>query len=156
MSYRRRIQKQRQLERQRGEEASARRQQFRNITLGIGGAIAVIAVVAGGFIFLTGGSAEEPTASVAVTMGDNFFDPATVNLKAGEKTRISLINGGRATHNLWSSGPDAESGNGDDIRSDDLAGGEIDSVDVQFDQPGEYGFSCTFHAGQNGRFLVAP
>jgi plastocyanin len=144
------------MERERSEEAFARRQRLRNIALGAAAVVALVAVVAGGFLFLAGGSAEEPAAEVLVSMGDNFFEPNTVNIKAGEKTRINLLNGGLVTHNLWSSGPDAESGNGDDIRSDDLAAGETDSVEVKFDEPGDYGFSCTFHAGQNGRFLVTP
>jgi plastocyanin len=156
MSYRKKIHKQRQLERQRANQTQARRQLLRNIALGGAAIVGAVVVLAGGFAFLSGGSAEAPAAEVLVSIGDNFFDPRTVTLKAGQKTRISLANGGQATHNLWSSGEDRESGNGDDIRSKDLGSGEVASVDVQFDEPGDYGFSCTFHGGQNGQFLVEP
>jgi plastocyanin len=156
MSYRKRMHRQRQLERKRSEETFARWRLLRNVVIGAVATAGVIAVAVGGFVFLPGGSSEEPAASVGVSMGDNFFDPPSVNIKAGQMTMVTLYNAGRATHNLWSSGPDTESGTGDDFRSADIAGGELGSIDVKFDQPGSYGFSCTFHGGQGGRFVVEP
>jgi plastocyanin len=125
MSCRKRIHRQRQLGRERVEEALARRRLVRNLALGAAGMAGLVAVVASGFIFLTGGSAEEPAASMVVSIGDNFFEPTTLNIKAGEKTKITLFNSGQARHNLWTSGPDAEAGTGDDIRSKDLDASEI-------------------------------
>jgi plastocyanin len=144
------------MERERIEQARERRQLVRSMAIGAAAILGLIGVMVGGFVFLTRGSADEPAASIVVSLGDNFFEPTTVNMKAGQTTKVALVNGGEATHNLWSSGPDNESGNGDDIRSADLAAGEIGSIEVKFDQPGDYGFSCTFHAGQNGRFVVSP
>jgi plastocyanin len=156
MSYRKRLKEQRRLERERSQEKTAHQQSLRNLAIGGVVVLALAAVAAGGFLLLSGGSAEEAQASVAVTMGDNFFQPAAVNLKTGQKTKVSLYNGGAVTHNLWTSGPDRESGTGDDVRSADVEAGQLKTVEVQFDEAGEYGFSCEFHAGQIGRFVVAP
>jgi plastocyanin len=87
-----------------------------------------------------------PTAAPAVTtnvdVGDNFFRPASVTIKASDTVQWNWI-GSRAhtsTSNsgLWSSGT---LGNGSDFSH-------------TFDNAGSFPYRCTIHAGQSGTVTV--
>jgi plastocyanin len=120
-------------------------------------ALAVAAIAALAFAFAPwsdSGEAEESLPSVALSIGDNFFRPETVRIKAGQKYRVELTNEGLATHDVWFAGNDNQSSTGDDVRSKPISGGGADTVKIKYDNPGTYYFVCTFHAGQGGTLLV--
>ena len=148
------------------------------------GSIAVLAatVLAGGAIFAVveddegEASGEEPTAaaspddgaaadgtpgSLAVSMGDNFFEFAgeaepAIAVAAGEEITIDLTNDGLAIHNMHIAGTDNEFGDaicelgGEEPCSDpDLfQAGDTGSITFSFDEPGTFIFRCDFHPAE--------
>ncbi len=95
----------------------------------------------------------EPDASqpvdvtIDVSMGDNFFEPAELEVEAGQTFRINLTNTGQLVHNLHITGLDGEYETADDIESEPSfqpAGG-TGSLVAQIDEPGVYEFRCDFH-----------
>ncbi len=89
-----------------------------------------------------------PGGALAVTAGDNFFDPDTFTVPAGETVTFEIKNGGAAIHNLRIAGPDGEYKTGDDAVSDPnlLPGGASGSLTWSApDQPGKIDFRCDFH-----------
>jgi plastocyanin len=82
-------------------------------------------------------------------MRDNNFEPSVLTIKAAQSYKIGLWNQGQNPHNVWLVGPNRK-----DYRSDDYAGGESGSMKLKIDEPGEYGFVCTFHAGMGGQLVV--
>lgn len=82
-----------------------------------------------------------------VVMGDSFFQPNQLTVKASERFRINLVNEGRFVHNLRISGPDREYDTDDDLVSepDFQKGGESGELVGRIDAPGVYPFRCDFH-----------
>ena len=82
-----------------------------------------------------------------VEMGDNFFQPAELEVEAGQTFRINLTNSGEFVHNLHIAGPDGEYETADDIESEPSFQklGETGSLVAQIDEPGVYEFRCDFH-----------
>jgi plastocyanin len=152
MTTRKQMQKQRRLERERQEQASSRDRAVRyGLLIGIAAAgIAVVAVAVVSLAPIGGSSATSgPVQSVVLTMRDNNFEPSVLTIKAGQSYEIGLWNQGQNPHNVWLVGPNRK-----DYRSDDYAGGESGSMKLKIDEPGEYGFVCTFHAGMGGQLVV--
>ena len=148
------------------------------------GSIAVLAatVLAGGTIFGIvendegEASGEEPAAaaspddgaaaggepgSLAVSMGDNFFEfegdtEPTIAIAAGEEITIDLTNDGLATHNMHIAGTDNEYGDsicksgGEEPCSDPalFQAGDTGSITFSFDEPGTFIFRCDFHPAE--------
>lgn len=157
MTARKQVKKQHRLERQH-ERRSLERSQTQRRLLGVGGAaIITAAVVALAFAFAPwsgSGEAEESLPAVALTIGDNYFRPEPLRIKAGTKYRVDLMNEGLATHDVWFAGNDNQSSTGDDVRSKPISGGGAATVKIKYDDPGTYYFVCTFHAGQGGTLIV--
>jgi plastocyanin len=157
MTARKQIKRQHRLEWEKQRRALQRSRAQRRV-LGFGAAaltVAAVAALAFAFAPWSGsGEAEEDLPSVALTIGDNFFRPETVRIKAGQKYRVELTNEGLATHDVWFAGNDNQSSTGDDIRGKPISGGGSASVKIEYDNPGTYYFVCTFHAGQGGTLLV--
>ncbi|HWO94496.1 MAG TPA: cupredoxin domain-containing protein [Dehalococcoidia bacterium] len=117
-------------------------------------AVPVVAIVIGGvFGELAydgaeeeGGEAGGPT-TVAMSMGDNFFDPDTAEVTAGVPITFNLTNDGQAIHNMRIAGPDGEYDTDDDAVSDPdtVRAGETATLEYSFPEPGEYAFRCDFH-----------
>ena len=51
-----------------------------------------------GFAFGTKGKASEVTRTITVTMRDNYYEPETISVKAGETVRIKVANKGEFLH----------------------------------------------------------
>ncbi len=142
-------------------------------------AVLATAVLAGGAIFAVveddegEASGEEPAAaaspddgaaadgapgSLAVSLGDNFFEfegetGPTIAVAAGEEITIDLTNGGLAIHNMHIAGTDNEFGvaickSGEEEPCSDpelFLSGDTGSITFSFDEPGTFIFRCDFH-----------
>lgn len=90
--------------------------------------------------------------SITLEMGDNFFQldgqrNPTLEVKAGQKITVSLVNIGQAIHNGRTSGSDNEFLTDDDHVSDPdiVSPGQEATLEFSFDQPGTYQYRCDFH-----------
>lgn len=85
---------------------------------------------------------------VAVSMGDNFFDPTEITAAAGSDITIDLTNNGAAIHNMRIAGEDGEYNTDDDVVSDPdiVPGGQTATIEwTAPTTPGDYIFQCDFH-----------
>lgn len=107
--------------------------------------------------------AETPTAApsgltIAVSMGDNFFDPDEITVPAGATVTFDLTNGGQAIHNMRIAGLDGEYDTEDDTVSDPdiVRPGETAVLTwTAPSEPGEIIFRCDFHPiDMVGRIIV--
>jgi plastocyanin len=157
MTARKQIKKQHRLARDQ-ERRAVERSQTRRRLLGLGAAaLAIIAVLSFAFAFSPwsgSGEAEENLPSIALAIGDNYFDPETLRVDAGQKYRLDIQNLGFNVHDVWMAGNDNKTDTGDDIRTDPLSPGDRATEKMQFDNPGTYYFVCTFHGGQGGTVIV--
>ena len=89
--------------------------------------------------------AEEPApddATVEVRIGDNFYKPKRITIRAG--TTVTWRNRGGNEHNVL---PDRGKRFGIDELDPDA------TYSYRFDKPGRYGYYCSFHgAPGNGHF----
>jgi uncharacterized cupredoxin-like copper-binding protein len=98
---------------------------------------------------------DEPAkASITVTSGEFSFEPKIIGLRAGEPTRIELVNQGKVEHALVVAEP---SGKGDWIHLHAVPGA-TDTGTYQIDAPGRYKLLCTIvghtEAGMVGELVV--
>jgi plastocyanin len=104
-------------------------------------ALSLLAVVA----VAPGSVAADPQAQAAavtkVSVGDNFFDPVKAKVALGGK--VKWTNNGKVDHNVTFSGGFA-SGNF----------GPGESVKTKFNRAGKFLYSCTIHAGMDGKVKV--
>lgn len=95
-----------------------------------------------------------PKSTVTVTSGEFSFAPKVVELRAGEPTRIELVNQGKVEHALVVAEP---SGKGDWIHLH-AAPGATDGETFEIDVPGRYKLLCTVaghtEAGMVGELVV--
>ena len=101
-----------------------------------------------------GGETSAPTGdgngggNIAISMGDNFFDPNEITVDAGASATFDITNAGTAIHNMRIAGPDGEYSTDDDAVSDPqlVTGGG--TATLAWDAPGdaaEIPFRCDFH-----------
>jgi uncharacterized cupredoxin-like copper-binding protein len=92
--------------------------------------------------------------TITVVSNEFAFEPKIVELKAGEPTRIELVNHGKIDHAFVVAEPN---GKGDWIHLHALAG-ETDAATFQIDSPGRYKILCTIaghvEAGMVGEVVV--
>ncbi len=92
--------------------------------------------------------------TIAVKSGEFTFEPKLLELRAGEPTRIQLVNQGKVEHALVVAEP---SGKGDWIHLH-AAPGTTDAGTFQIDVPGRYKLLCTIaghtEAGMVGELVV--
>ncbi len=93
--------------------------------------------------------------SVAMSIGDNFFDlngqkNPTLSLKVGDSITVQLSNKGSNTHDLRIAGADNEFNTGDDTVSapDAIAGGKGGALFFTPTQAGTFKYQCDFHPTQ--------
>jgi len=95
-----------------------------------------------------------PTSTITVKSGDFTFEPKLLELRAGEPTRIELVNQGKVEHALVVAEP---SGTGDWIHLH-AAPGAADAGTFEIDAPGHYKLLCTVaghtEAGMVGELVV--
>jgi|SRR3990172_8026148 len=156
MTRRKQIKKQHRSTRQ-AQQRAVQRVQTQRLLLRAAVAVAALAaavVLAFAFRPWGGSGADEVLPVLNLSIGDNFFQPETLTIQAGQKYRLNLENIGLNTHDIWGAGSDGQTSTGDDYRSKPIPGGGSANVKVKYDNPGTYYFVCTFHAGQGGTFIV--
>jgi plastocyanin/heme-degrading monooxygenase HmoA len=86
--------------------------------------------------------------AIAVSMTDNKFDPAELEVGAGAAVTLNITNDGSAIHNMRIAGPDGNYNTDDDAVSDpNLVTGGSEAV-IEWTAPdtaGEIKFQCDFH-----------
>lgn len=96
--------------------------------------------------------------TIAVTMGDNFFQPNEITVPAGATVTFDITNGGQAIHNMRIAGEDGKYDTEDDAVSDPdiMPGGATGTLTwTAPSQPGEIVFRCDFHSiDMTGRIIV--
>ncbi|MDO8616284.1 MAG: cupredoxin domain-containing protein [Dehalococcoidia bacterium] len=112
-------------------------------------AVAVLAAACGG------GDEETtpPTTAAAaaafdISLGDNFFDPKTFTVKAGQEVKFTIKNNGVAIHNMRFAGDDNTFDNADDVVSKDVIIKAGQSSELEMKAPakaGTYNLKCDFH-----------
>jgi len=103
----------------------------------------------------TPGAAAPVTGTVAISLGDNYFDlngqrDPTLAVKAGDPITVQLANKGSQPHNMRVAGPDAQLDSADDVVSnpDLITGGATATLTFTLTQPGAYPYRCDFHPDQ--------
>ena len=95
-----------------------------------------------------GGETLPPGGEIAVSMGDNFFDPDAITISAGATASFGITNDGTSIHNMRIAGVDNEYNTDDDAVSDpDIVPGG-DTATLSWDTPSEAAeidFRCDFH-----------
>jgi plastocyanin len=99
-----------------------------------------------------GGAAAPPSGGEIVIVGkDNFYEPQTLTLKAGQAYDIRFKNDGTTVHNLIIQAKDA----GGDFASDIVVNGGAESlIKVKIDREGTYKIVCTYHPEMVGEVKV--
>ena len=87
------------------------------------------------------GQAMDP---VEVTVTDNEYTPAEINVTAGQSVVFNNI--GANAHDIVASEPDANSGFG--VSIENFTEGQ--PYTYEFDRPGEYRFYCSIHGTKKG------
>jgi plastocyanin len=85
---------------------------------------------------------------IAVSMGDNFFDPEEISVAAGADLTFAITNDGSAIHNMRVAGADNEYDSDDDAVSDPDIVTSGDSATLTWTAPDSAGvidFRCDFH-----------
>jgi plastocyanin len=111
----------------------------------------IAALVIGAFVAIGSGTAGADAAAkapghthrqaaptVTVTVGDNFFKPANLEIAPG--TRVKWVNKGRNLHNVAPN-------KGNLFGTESLPSGK--SYSFTFNDPGKYPYYCTFHGAPN-------
>lgn len=104
------------------------------------------------------GGGEEPAGGLQVIATDNKFDKTEIAAKAGETVTITLVNDGRAIHNIAfyeeKNGESLPGQEGDAFEK--VAGGATGTMTFTAPAAGEYYFQCDFHPDQMfGTFVVS-
>ncbi len=92
-------------------------------------------------------TSEAVDVTLDVEVGDDFFEPAELEVEAGQRFRIKLTNNGEFVHNLRITGLDGEYETADDLVStpEFQRSGETGELVGQIDEPGVYSFRDDFH-----------
>jgi plastocyanin len=108
----------------------------------------VAAALLGALLLVACGGGEETTTiegqDVTVLMFDNRFEYNEIHVPPGGS--VNFVGGGRNPHNAVASD---ESWSTEDVFGS-LEQLEGDEAIIDFDQPGEYPFFCTFHGNAEG------
>lgn len=108
----------------------------------IGIMIVVLLVVGGGYFLLRGGypapTTKAPAAGVTEinVSGTEFsFSPANINVKAGQKAKLTFRNTGGASHNLIVEGLG--------VGTKTIGTGQTDTIEFEASASGTYAFFCS-------------
>lgn len=95
-----------------------------------------------------------PAGKITIVGKDNVYEPATVQVKAGQETEILFKNTGTSVHNLIVQSKDAA---GQEFQTDIVVNVNADSsFKVKIDKPGTYVMQCTYHPEMKGELKVTP
>lgn len=110
--------------------------------------VVCMAIVMGVLLSCGGGGGNmNPPSTVTVSVGDNFFDPASVTVTTG--STIIWKNMGTHNHTATSGSPSARSGLFD---SGPLSPNQ--SFQQTFSTPGNFAYFCTVHPEMTGMIIV--
>jgi plastocyanin len=99
-----------------------------------------------------GAQPARPAGKITIIGKDNLYEPATVEIKAGQETEILFKNVGTSVHNLIVQSRDAA---GQDFQTDVVVNTNQDSTfKVKIDKPGTYVMQCTYHPEMKGELKV--
>lgn len=111
-------------------------------------AIALVIIVGGYFLLRGGYQAPAPTSPTApsteglagareiTVIGTEFnFNPSSINVKAGEKIKLTFKNNGGASHNLVMEGLG--------LKTKTIGSGQTDTVEFTAPASGTYAFFCS-------------
>jgi plastocyanin len=90
-------------------------------------------------------------ATIAMSMQDNFFEPADLLVEAGAGVTFDISNDGAAIHNMHIAGAGGGFGGEGNVVSDPENVGGGDTATLEWTAPEEAGqidFQCDFHPGQ--------
>ncbi len=85
--------------------------------------------------------------TIAVEMGDFFFNPETIEVVAGQEVVLQVRNNGKYPHTLTIEGSDVDLA---------LSPGEEGEARLLITQPGDYRLYCRYHAQMEGTLKVLP
>jgi plastocyanin len=83
--------------------------------------------------------------SVAVELGDYYFEPTILVGKPGAKVKLELTNNGELEHNI--NADVAQVGAAVPLDQDVRSGGGKETVEVKFPDTGQLVFFCKYHEG---------
>jgi plastocyanin len=88
--------------------------------------------------------------TIAMSMQDNFFEPADLLVAAGATLSFDITNDGTAIHNMNIAGPGGSYSDGNTVSDpDSIDSGETATLEWTAPaEPGEVDFQCDFHPGQ--------
>ena len=82
--------------------------------------------------------------AIAVTAVDNAFEPARLEVTAGEEIEVAVTNEGRTTHDFTVEAPELSTG--------PLEPGDVATASLTVPE-GETTFRCTIHGGMEGTIV---
>ncbi|HEU4829875.1 MAG TPA: Ig-like domain-containing protein [Gemmatimonadales bacterium] len=90
----------------------------------------------------------QPNPGSGVTVGNNFFNPATRTVPAGSTVTWTWVGTGQISHSVLSTGTPS-------FASSQILVGEGQTYSVQFDTPGTYTYECEVHgSAMSGQIVV--
>ncbi len=115
--------------------------------------VALVAVVAAGCGGRGAQDTPGPAANTITIIGkDNVYEPATIELKAGQTYELVLKNVGTGVHNAIIKSKAAV---GEDFQTDIVVdAGQESKFKVKIDKVGTYAMDCTYHPEMKGQVKV--
>jgi len=96
-------------------------------------------------------------ATLAITVGDNYYKPNQFRVQAGQQVTLNVKNEGQAVHTVRLAGPDNRYETDDDTQIDPpmiKPGQTVSLVWVAPNQTGAYNFRCDYHPEETGTITV--
>lgn len=121
----------------RSADHGRRRQVLRRLSVGLVVALAIVAV--GCAPDTTAAGASNPVVTSQVSVDDDVFEPATVEVATGTQVTWTWV--GNNAHNVTA----------DEFSSETQTDGTFSHA---FDQAGSYAYVCTLHPGMDGTVVV--
>lgn len=115
---------------------------------------AIVLVVASFFVAVSPAAAESYTVKMGTDSGLLKFEPAELNIKAGDT--VKWVNNKLSPHNVVFDGSKVDSAVATKLSHKSLLFSPGESFESTFDTPGEYSYYCEPHrgAGMVGKIVV--
>ena len=100
---------------------------------------------------------EGASATLDITVGDNFYKPNEFRVRAGQRVTLNVTNEGQAVHTVRLAGPDGQYETDDDTTVDPpmiKPGQTVVLVWAAPTEPGAYDFRCDYHPEETGTITV--
>ena len=96
-------------------------------------------------------------ATLAITVGDNYYKPNQFRVQAGQQVTLNVKNEGQAVHTVRLAGPDNRYETDDDTQIDPPMIKPSQTVSLVWTaptEPGAYDFRCDYHPEETGTITV--